>query len=108
MEDRFLTLDQVQAVSVDLETHGFDHTLALHRVDPAWRHGYRASRPELDGWMWSVRLGDLLVPMERLRVLIALCDRHSLTFWLGGSSTNSHDEGSGVELYLKITPQEAQ
>jgi hypothetical protein len=104
-EDRFLTTDQVKAISADLEAGGFKHVLALHKVDPEWRRGYRSNRPELEGWMWSVRLGEDLIPMARVQRLIEICQRHGLVFWMGGNSSYS-DEGSGVELYLKIKAEE--
>ena len=92
MEDRFLTLEQVKAISTDLERLKIGHVLAFQRVDPQWRSQYRAKRPELEGWMWSVRVSESLMPMPQIGSLMEVCQRHGLTFWMGGNSSN-YDEG---------------
>lgn len=101
MEDKFLTAEHAKAISNLLDEAGFKYVLALHKTDPAWREQYRSSRPELDGWMWSIRLDESFVPMGRIQKLIAICEISGLTFWLS-SYGEVNEEGTGPQLCVNI------
>lgn len=94
-EDRFLTFEQMEAVSRDLENAGFKHVRCLHLVDPEWRKAYRSTRPELENTAWTITLAEGMTPMARIKTLVEVCERHGMTFWMNTAGEDS-------EIYFRV------
>lgn len=101
-EDRFLTYEQMADLSRELEAGGFTHVVATHLINPEWRRQYRANRPEMDNVAWTVRLNEYLVPMDKIKALIEICDRHGFVFWMGSRDYDDVDGTGGTEFYFKV------
>ena len=104
MEDRFLCFSLMIEVSQELEKAGFEHVVSSHHIDPEWRASYRPHRPELEPIAWTIRISSYLLPMDKMKELIALCERHSLVVWWMNSPSNAENETS--EIYLKLGTNE--
>jgi hypothetical protein len=100
MEDRFLCFDLMLLVSVELEAAGFKHVISSHHIDPKWRESYRPNRPELEPIAWTIRISTYLLPMQEMKALIKICERHSLKIWWDARLGIAEDGGS--ELFLKL------
>lgn len=100
MEDRFLTLKLMEAVSDELEAAGFAHVVTRHHIDPKWRRECRPQRPEMEPVSWSISVTDHLLPLPEIKALVEICERHNLVVWWDAWARD--DDRT---LYLKVGPE---
>lgn len=94
-EDRFITTEQMIAISRELQDAGFKHVRCLHSIDPEWRRKYRLNNDRFEEVMWSITLADLSIAMPRVQRLIDICERHGMTFWMSAGNDKT-------ELYFLV------
>src|SRR3990167_10739381 len=102
MEDRFMSYVQMTALSRELEAAGFKHAIVTHLIDPEWRKNYRPGWADKADVMWSVRLHEFLLPMEQIKRLIEICERHGLTFWFSQGHATGDEGTGGTEFYVRV------
>lgn len=107
IEERFLSYEQMADISRDLHASGFEHVIVTHLVDPKWRKDYRPGWADERDVMWSVRLHEYLMPMERTQELIDICKRHGLVFWVKAEFSDADDDTGGTQFYARIAKPNA-